>query len=53
MRDFSWKYFTVTGDVDAYILYKQVTKQPGYLLEAEQSVEDEMEPQAAESKLPE
>ncbi|WP_379138192.1 YqzL family protein [Paenibacillus sp. sgz500958] len=23
MRDFSWKYFTMTGDVDAYLLYKQ------------------------------
>jgi len=25
MRDFSWNYFWVTGDVDAYMLYKQVT----------------------------
>ncbi|MCZ8511181.1 YqzL family protein [Paenibacillus filicis] len=23
MRDFSWKYFSMTGDVDAYLLYKQ------------------------------
>ncbi|MFC7681511.1 YqzL family protein [Paenibacillus sp. GCM10028914] len=23
MRDFSWKYFTMTGDVDAYLLYKE------------------------------
>ena len=23
MRDFSWKYFAMTGDVDAYLLYKQ------------------------------
>ncbi|WP_082423160.1 YqzL family protein [Paenibacillus dakarensis] len=22
MRDFSWKYFAMTGDVDAYLLYK-------------------------------
>ncbi|WP_460323012.1 YqzL family protein [Paenibacillus sp. YSY-4.3] len=22
MRDFSWKYFAMTGDVDAYMLYK-------------------------------
>ncbi|MDP4096978.1 YqzL family protein [Paenibacillus sp. P96] len=23
MRDFSWKYFMMTGDVDAYLLYKE------------------------------
>ncbi|MFD2612754.1 YqzL family protein [Paenibacillus gansuensis] len=22
MRDFTWKYFTMTGDVEAYMLYK-------------------------------
>ncbi|GGJ09244.1 hypothetical protein GCM10010885_17900 [Alicyclobacillus cellulosilyticus] len=22
MRDFSWRYFTLTGDIDAYLLYK-------------------------------
>lgn len=22
MRAFSWQYFTLTGDVDAYLLYK-------------------------------
>ncbi|MDQ1912941.1 YqzL family protein [Paenibacillus sp. GD4] len=27
MRDFSWKYFSMTGDVDAYLLYKQITDQ--------------------------
>lgn len=24
MRDFSWKYFMMTGDVDAYLLYKEI-----------------------------
>lgn len=24
MRDFSWKYFMMTGDVDAYMLYKEI-----------------------------
>ncbi|WP_409341319.1 YqzL family protein [Paenibacillus sp. MBLB4367] len=24
MRDFSWNYFSMTGDVDAYLLYKQI-----------------------------
>jgi hypothetical protein len=23
VRDFSWNVFTMTGDVDAYLLYKQ------------------------------
>lgn len=27
MRDFSWKYFSMTGDVDAYLLYKEITGQ--------------------------
>jgi len=26
MRAFSWKYFTLTGDVDAYLLYKDVRR---------------------------
>ncbi|WP_082926840.1 YqzL family protein [Paenibacillus tuaregi] len=25
MRDFSWNYFTNSGDVDAYLLYKAAT----------------------------
>ena len=24
MRNFSWTYFTKTGDVDAFLLYKEV-----------------------------
>jgi hypothetical protein len=24
MRDFSWQYFSLTGDVDAYLLYKEI-----------------------------
>lgn len=23
MRDFSWKVFTVTGDIESYLLYKE------------------------------
>ncbi len=26
VRDFSWTYFTLTGDVDAFLLYKQMDK---------------------------
>lgn len=22
LRDFSWRYFTLTGDIDAYLLYR-------------------------------
>ncbi|MED4602648.1 YqzL family protein [Paenibacillus validus] len=29
MRDFSWKYFSMTGDVDAYLLYKEMNVQDG------------------------
>jgi hypothetical protein len=24
MRDFSWKYFSNSGDIDAYLLYKEI-----------------------------
>jgi hypothetical protein len=27
MRDFSWKYFTMTGDVESYLLYKAIDTQ--------------------------
>jgi hypothetical protein len=26
MRDFSWKYFTLTGDVESFMLYKEMNK---------------------------
>jgi hypothetical protein len=25
MRDFTWEFFSKTGDLDAYLLYKQVS----------------------------
>jgi hypothetical protein len=31
MRDFSWRYFTATGSIDAYLLYKEheaILRQP-------------------------
>ena len=24
MKDFSWKYFALTGDVESYLLYKEI-----------------------------
>ena len=26
MRDFSWQYFLMTGDVDAYMLFKEMDR---------------------------
>jgi len=26
MRDFSWKYFALTGDVESYLLYREVER---------------------------
>ncbi|CAG7606029.1 hypothetical protein PAESOLCIP111_00872 [Paenibacillus solanacearum] len=40
MRDFSWKYFSMTGDVDAYLLYKEMM-----IKDVDQLDEDE-EPEA-------
>lgn len=41
MRDFSWKYFAMTGDVDAYLLYKETE---GEMVLTAASVEDEAAP---------
>lgn len=42
MRDFSWKYFSMTGDVDAYLLFKEVAGPPN-------EEADEEEPAALET----
>lgn len=41
MRDFSWKYFSMTGDVDAYLLYKEM------------NVQEREEPEPEEEPVPE
>ncbi|MBY9076918.1 YqzL family protein [Paenibacillus sp. HN-1] len=45
MRDFSWKYFAMTGDVDAYLLYRQAADMPereaGAVGEEEQVYDEE------------
>ncbi|WP_019909256.1 YqzL family protein [Paenibacillus sp. HW567] len=44
MRDFSWKYFAMTGDVDAYLLYKEAVgplESSGTLLAEEEKALDE------------
>jgi hypothetical protein len=37
MRTFSWEYFKLTGDVDAYLLYKDM-----HQLNTNQDAEDEL-----------
>ena len=38
MRDFSWKYFAMTGDLDAYLLYRDTA--PAGFETAEDAAED-------------
>lgn len=40
MRDFSWNYFSMTGDVDAYLLFKQ-TDSRGFRFEDEDDYDDD------------
>jgi hypothetical protein len=43
MRDLSWNYFSKTGDVDAYLLYKQTSEEhrsDTSIKEEEQTFED-------------
>ncbi|WP_084411466.1 YqzL family protein [Paenibacillus glacialis] len=42
MRDFSWKYFAMTGDVDAYLLFKEAAGSPDQVLFATDPVVEEM-----------
>jgi hypothetical protein len=47
MRDFSWKVFSMTGDLDAYMLYKQMAnRQDSY----EMVLDDEREAEADEDQ---
>ncbi|KAA9007644.1 YqzL family protein [Paenibacillus spiritus] len=39
MRDFSWKYFAKTGDVESYLLYRQAAEAAGAA--AEEPAEEE------------
>lgn len=42
MRDFSWKYFAMTGDVDAYLLFKEAGGSQDQVLFATDTVVEEM-----------
>jgi len=45
MRDFTWNYFSMTGDVDAYLLYKEINAEDAEVITPEynelDTVEDE------------
>ncbi len=45
MRDFSWRYFESTGEIDAYLLYKacQSLNRESFGEAAEQRLEYELE----------
>lgn len=43
MRDFSWKYFAMTGDVDAYLFYRETEAPAG-----DQGVLEDEEPEYEE-----
>lgn len=47
MRDFSWSYFSMTGDVDAYLLYKEITVPE----EAAAAAEDKREQEEGEAAI--
>lgn len=40
MRDFTWNYFSMTGDVDAYLLYKEMNNEE---LDQEDPLNDSLE----------
>jgi hypothetical protein len=40
MRDFSWKYFTLTGDVEAFMLYKEMDQLAAAGGEGEEDAEE-------------
>lgn len=44
MKDFSRTYFSKTGNVDAYLLYKQVSGEPGMDTEVQQEDQSNEEP---------
>ncbi|MHA7962734.1 YqzL family protein [Paenibacillus sp. CAU 1782] len=39
MRDFSWNYFALTGDVESFMLYKEVNNR--HVLAEQDSMDDE------------
>lgn len=48
MNDFSWKIFSMTGDVDAYLLYKETKAHNGDEAFSEDETEGEESPDWAQ-----
>lgn len=42
MRDFSWRYFCATGEIDAYLLFKAAEAARGYQEVSAASGEEEL-----------
>ena len=40
MRDFSWKYFALTGNVESYLLYKEINNRRAKKSEQEENAEN-------------
>lgn len=38
MKDFSWNYFINTGDVDAYLLYKNIGNEQAVTDESQEAI---------------
>lgn len=43
MRDFSWNYFSMTGDVESYLLFKQIDGRQDRTDDADDDAELDME----------
>ncbi|MEX2462411.1 MAG: YqzL family protein [Paenibacillaceae bacterium] len=43
MRDFIWNYFSMTGDVDAYLLYKEIRLDDTEVEDPDQNIMDTVE----------
>jgi len=40
MRDFSWKYFALTGNVESYLLYKEIDNRRTKKTDQEENAEN-------------
>ncbi|EPZ52597.1 YqzL family protein [Alicyclobacillus acidoterrestris] len=49
MRDYTWQMFELTGDIDAYLLYRAAD---GYRPESQTDAPDEASSEEAEGNLP-
>jgi hypothetical protein len=43
MKDFVWNFFSATGDVDAYLLYKEIAEGAGEETANREAAEEEVD----------